>query len=174
MIDTGFAFGTGHHETTKGCLLALDKLAGKITPGAVLDLGCGSGILAFAAKKLWPTAFVFASDNDLEAVRTARQNARKNSVPEIEVFLAEGFDHPGLRETFFDLVIANILTEPLKALAPEMAKRMGKGGLLILSGLFKKQEEKLASAYKAQGFRHTDTVPDKTWPTLILEKSRNS
>lgn len=170
LIDAGFAFGTGHHETTKGCLLALDRLAEKIKPQVILDLGCGTGILAFAAKKLWPSARVFAGDVDLEAVRTARQNAEKNKVPDVEVCLAEGFDAPNLRTASFDLITANILAGPLMDLAPGMAARMNKGGYLILSGLLKTHEENVLHTYEDTGFRHTDTVTDKTWPTVILEK----
>ena len=122
LIDAGEAFGTAHHATTLGCLQAIDRLTRRRTFARVLDLGCGSGILAIAAARAMPQAQVLATDNDPVAVAVAAENAKANGVESRIAFAcAGGLAHPWLRHAApFDLIIANILAGPLKALAAEV------------------------------------------------------
>src|SRR5690606_9286539 len=135
-IDAGRAFGTGHHETTAGCLAALDRLK---TAGHsftdIADIGTGTGLLAFAALRLWPAARAIASDIDPVAIEVAADNARLNRIAigrargQAELAVAPGLDHPRLRgRAPYDLVIANILAGPLIALAPVLAGAVAPGG----------------------------------------------
>ena len=168
MIDAALAFGTGHHETTRGCLLALDHLADKISPASALDLGCGSGILAFAMQKLWPNCRVIGAEKDGDAVTIAKANAQKNNVPGITMIWAEGFDHPDLRTQTFDLIAANILSMPLIDLAPEVARHLAPSGILILSGILENQEKQVLDAYQKDGFVLKNKFTENDWPTLVL------
>jgi ribosomal protein L11 methyltransferase len=113
-IEAGPAFGTGHHGTTRGCLIACDRLhAQGLAPARVLDLGCGTGALAIAAAIVWPGAEILASDIDPEAVAETDVNAAKNGVAgRIEAFEADGFTHPKLASGRFGLIFANILAGP--------------------------------------------------------------
>ncbi len=118
VVDAGEAFGTAHHATTLGCLLAIDKLARAGRFRRVLDLGCGSGVLAIAAARCMRGAQVIATDSDPIAVEVARANADANGARRIATACALGLDHPWLRHAApFDLIIANILAGPLRTLA---------------------------------------------------------
>ena len=120
-IEAGPAFGTGHHGTTKGCLIAFDALIEEgFAPDSVLDLGTGTGALAIAAAKVLPKASILASDIDPDSTAETARNAQKNGVAEIESITAEGFDHVMLVGAKFDLIFANILAEPLVLLAGEI------------------------------------------------------
>ena len=179
-IDAGRAFGTGHHETTIGCLLAIDGLK---RHGArfsnILDLGTGTGLLAFAAHRLWPAARVMASDIDPIAIHVAKENARANAIPagrapgQIELIVASGLRHRRLRARApFDLILANILAGPLIELAPSLAAALATGGTLILAGLLDHQAEGLAAAYRRRGLMLHHSILRGAWPTLILRKRR--
>jgi ribosomal protein L11 methyltransferase len=172
-IEAGLAFGTGHHETTALCLQALSHIARYKTPRAILDLGCGTGVLAIAAAKLWRRT-VIATDIDPVAVDVARANARMNAaMPFIRAATADGLDHPLLREgTPLDLVLANILARPLTRLAPALARAAGAGGAVVLSGLLRNQENLVLSYYRALGFRLGRIHRAGPWSALVLLRAR--
>jgi ribosomal protein L11 methyltransferase len=169
-IDAGEAFGTAHHATTQGCLTALDRLARRHPFRRILDLGCGSGLLAIAAARLWPRASVLASDIDPIAVAVARANATLNGAgPRIRFVAAPGLAHPRLRDLEpFDLVVANILAGPLIKLAPQLAKAVRPGGLVVLSGILGEQVREVIAIYAMSGFRLQHKEIDHNWATLVL------
>lgn len=172
LIEAAMAFGTGHHGTTKGCLIALDKLANEGFVGRnVADIGCGTAVLAMAAAKIWPYK-VLASDIDEVATDTARANIALNGLAErIEVVTCAGFDHPVLHEAApFDLVLANILKGPLVDLAPDMDRNIAAGGYAILSGLLNTQADDVINAYTAENFELVDQIILGEWSSLTLRK----
>lgn len=175
-IDAGAAFGTGRHETTKGCLLVLDRLAraGQRFP-RILDLGCGSGVLALAAAKLWPDT-VLAADNDPDAVRVARENAALNGLADrIRVIKSQGFAAAGLsRAGPFDLILANILAGPLIRLAPGLARNLAPGGRAVLSGLLTSQAADVLAAQQNQGLVLESQLRLGDWSVLLLVKPLKS
>ena len=155
-IEAGEAFGTGHNATTALCLEALDRWCAGGRFARVLDLGCGTGVLAIAAARALPGARVLASDNDPVAVgdRARQCAAQPRGVTRAHAVTAAGFDHAALRAAQpFDLVLANILPGPLIELAPAMRRAIARGGVAILSGLLDHQVREVAAAYRAQGFR---------------------
>ena len=171
-IEAALAFGTGHHGTTRGCLLALDRICkssghGSRAPRA-LDLGTGSGILAIAAARALRRR-VLATDIDGEAVRVARQNARLNRAgPMIEIVRAGGVVAPAIRASApFDLVFANILLGPLLCLAAPLTKLVAPGGRIVLSGLLNSQANAALAAYRLQLQRRIDI---DGWTTLVLKR----
>lgn len=179
-IEAGQAFGTGHHETTTGCLLMLDRLKRRGARfDAVADVGTGTGLLAFAARALWPRAEVIASDIDPVSIAVTRENAEVNGIAvgrlrgQIELAVAPGLEHRRLlRRAPYDLLIANILAGPLIELAPSFSNAMWRGGSLILAGLLDTQAERVAGAYRRHGFRLADRIDLGDWPTLRLVKRR--
>jgi ribosomal protein L11 methyltransferase len=179
-IDAGRAFGTGQHETTSGCLVALSRLKDQgITFSRILDLGTGTGLLAFAAMRLWPNALAAASDIDPVSIEVTEENAGINAVTlgrghrQLELAVAEGMDHPRLKARApFDLVIANILAPPLIEMAPSVSKAIAAGGRLILAGLLDHQAEGVAAAYRRHGLVLAGRVDHGEWPTLIMRKRR--
>jgi ribosomal protein L11 methyltransferase len=167
-IDAGQAFGTAHHASTRGCLIALDDALKRFCPRSVLDLGTGTGLLAIAAAKALK-ARVLASDNDPLAVATARDNARKNAVaPSVRVVEATGFAHPKLRQAAPDLVLANLLERALHELAPTLARRIGARGRAILSGLTTAQARSIEARYAAHGFILEKRIILEGWTTLVI------
>jgi len=179
-IDAGRAFGTGQHETTTGCLEALDRLKVHGASFANLaDIGTGTGLLAFAAMRLWPAARAIASDIDPIAIEVAVENAELNKVRlgrtrgKLELVVAPGVDHPRLQDRApYDLLIANILAGPLIELAPALAGALAPGGRLILAGLLNTQAEKVITAYRRQGMMAGSRITRGDWPTLTLRKRR--
>jgi ribosomal protein L11 methyltransferase len=171
-IEAGEAFGSGHNATTTLCLEALDALARRQALQRVLDLGCGSGVLAVAAARAAPTAHVLAVDNDPAAVAIARDNARLNGVSaHVRVLQASGLDHPMLRHgPTFDLVLANILPGPLIALAPLLRRAIRRSGVAVLSGLLDDQAPAVAAAYRANGFRLLRRLQRAGWTALVIMK----
>ncbi len=171
-IEAGMAFGTGHHETTSLCLTALSELARKRRYTNVLDLGCGTGVLAIAAAKLWRRP-VLATDIDPVAVDTARANARANSeAPLFRCGVADGFDAPILKTYApYDLILANILAAPLTHLAPALCRALAPGGTAVLSGLLRWQENLVLSFYRANGMRLVRCLRDGPWSALLLERA---
>jgi ribosomal protein L11 methyltransferase len=180
-IDAGRAFGTGQHETTGGCLIALSRLkAGGTAVANLLDLGTGTGLLAFAAMRLWPAARAAASDNDPVAIEVGEENAAINGVRtgrargQLELVVADGMDHPRLQARApYDLVIANILAGPLIGLAPSVARAIAPGGRLVLAGLLDHQAAAVARAYRREGLMLTGRVDRGEWPTLVMRKRRD-
>ncbi len=169
-IDANQAFGTGHHPTTKGCLDLLDRL-GDLPAERVFDLGCGSGVLAFAAAKAWGVP-VLAADIDETSIEIAKENARLNRIDDaVTLLAAAGFDHPDIQARApFDFVFANILAGPLKELAPEMAIHVARHGRVMLAGLMGEQEAGVTEAYEANGFRRINRLDHNTWPILLFVK----
>ena len=172
LIEAGEAFGTAHHATTYGCLLALDRLTRRKTFKRILDLGCGSGVLAIALARALPHARITASDLDRQSVEVARANMRANRVGgRIRAIRAAGLDAPELRRVpGFDLIVANILAGPLIALAPKIAGKLAAGKLLLLSGILIPQAPAVIAAYRTQGFavRSHDRIAG--WSTLVFVK----
>lgn len=171
-IDAGEAFGTAHHATTLGCLLAIDRLTRGRQFRRVLDLGCGSGVLAIAAARVLPKAAIIASDFDSEAVRVARENVRNNALAgRIALVTALGLDHPTLRRRApFDLAIANILAEPLISIAQRLAGVIPPHGVVVLSGILNSQAAAVLAAYNAAGFARIRTDRLNGWVTLTLRR----
>lgn len=170
-IDANEAFGTAHHASTQGCLRAIARLTRTMASRRVLDVGCGSGVLALAAARVLPAATVVACDIDPRAIEVARANARINRLGRRVVFaVADGLSHALLRRTAgFDLVLANIIAEPLIRLAPRLARVVQSGGRTVLSGLLDKEADKVAAAYVAAGFVRIGTVERDGWTTLLLQ-----
>jgi ribosomal protein L11 methyltransferase len=168
-IDAGTAFGTGHHGTTSGCLLALDHLSKSQAVKNVLDVGCGTGVLALAAARILKKP-VIASDIDPEAVRVAALNAKHNEArPFIKTVTAIGTDHPLIRNPGpYDLIFANILAGPLVNLAPDIASLVSRTGHVVLSGLTTDQERWVFAAYRAQGLVVVKRLRIDNWSTLVL------
>jgi ribosomal protein L11 methyltransferase len=167
-IDAGLAFGTGHHETTVGCLRAIERRLKLGRARRPLDLGTGTGVLAIAAARVWHVP-VLATDVDPVAVAVARENARLNGVaPLVAAIVADGMAHARLRGGRFDFIAANILAKPLARLAPAIARSLARGGTLVLSGLRRDDGARIVSAYRAQGLRLVRRDPDGHWLTLTF------
>lgn len=167
-IDAGQAFGTAHHASTRGCLLALDDVLKRWRPRVVADIGTGTGILAIAAAKVLRRK-VTASDSDPLAVSIAAENARVNNVgPWISAFKARGFGHPRLRGYKADLVLANLLERALYDLAPAFAHGVTPGGRAILSGLTETQARGIEARYLSLGFAMEKRFILDGWTTLIM------
>jgi ribosomal protein L11 methyltransferase len=172
-IEAGMAFGTGHHETTALCLSVLSDLAKRRRFAHALDLGCGTGLLAIGAAKLWRRR-VLASDIDPVAVEIARENAIANGeAPFVRAVVADGLTNPAIAKTApFDLIVANILAGPLTRLAPAIARAIRPGGVLVLSGLLQWQENLVVSYYRPHGLILHRTRRDGSWSALVLERPR--
>lgn len=173
LIEAAMAFGTGHHATTRGCLLALDTLARQgVRARNVADIGCGTAVLAMAAARIWPDP-VIASDIDPLAVEVARANVTANGLDgRVRCVEAAGFDHPDLlARAPFDLIFANILKGPLIDLAPEMQRHTAPGGHAILSGILTSQTDEVVSTYRNCGFDLVDRNDLGDWSALIMKKA---
>jgi len=173
LIEAAMAFGTGHHGTTLGCLRALDRIANNGFVGKnVVDIGCGTAVLAMAAARIWPDD-VMASDIDEVAVDVANANVDCNNLTgRVRCLVAAGFDHDDLHAAApFDLIFANILKGPLIELAPDMASHAAKGGYVILSGLLVEQAEDVLAAYDAHGFTCETREDIGEWSCLTLVKT---
>lgn len=171
-IEAGLAFGSGEHESTQGCLLALDWLARRRTPRRVLDVGTGSGILAIAAAKTWPCRVV-AVDIDRIAVAVAAENVVLNGVGgRVSVYAGDGCRSIHVRRAApFDLVLANILADPLMAMARDLRASLRPGGYAVLSGLLDRQAPRVLEAYRAVGLHLAHRIDLGRWSTLILRRS---
>jgi ribosomal protein L11 methyltransferase len=173
QVEATMAFGTGHHGTTLGCLLAFDQLyTDGFRPANVADIGCGTAVLAMAAARMLPEAQVIASDIDRVAVDVAEANVAINGLQgRIACVEAAGFGHRRLAAAApYDLIFANILKGPLIELAPDMARHAAPGGKVILSGLLVVQAETVIAAYAEHGFRLLDRNDLGEWSALVLEK----
>jgi len=168
-IEAALAFGTGHHGTTRGCLLLLDHVLKFRKPKRVLDLGTGTGVLAMAAAKARKRA-VLASDIDAPSVKVARENARLNECGDlVRAIRATGFAAPDFAKAGpFDLVLANILANPLRQLAGPMARHLAPGAFVILSGLLNHQAASVVAAYRARGLVPLRHLRIEGWSSLLL------
>jgi len=174
-IDAATAFGTGEHGSTRGCLLAMDALAkrrrgwGREKLGLVLDVGCGSGILALAAAKTWKVP-ALAVDLDRESVRVATVNARINGLaPLVRTGHADGYRVGAARKHKpCRLIFANILARPLAKLAPGLRRHLAPGGVGVLAGLLARQERLVLAAHRAQGLVLVGRITLGEWRTLIV------
>jgi ribosomal protein L11 methyltransferase len=178
VIPAAQAFGTGQHATTAGCLAMLDQLR---RSGAVVrnlaDIGTGTGLLAFAAMRLWPAAWATASDIDAVCEDVVAENARLNTVPlgqtrgALAMVRAEGMAHPLLvARAPYDLLMANILAGPLIALAGEFGEAVAPRGHLLLAGLLQSQEAAVRAAYRTAGYRLAARIVNGDWSILWLRR----
>lgn len=169
-IDAAQAFGTGHHETTTGCLEAIDRVLKRRKPRYMLDVGTGTGVLAIALAKRTRTT-VLATDIDPIAVQTTVENAEQNGVGKLIVAIeATGLSHSAITQNGpYDLIVANILAGPLAALAPAVGKAAQRGASIILSGILQHQAQGVINAYARQGMVLSQKLQRKDWTTLILE-----
>lgn len=170
LIEAGQAFGTGHHETTAGCLAMLEGLAAEVHWfDNVVDLGTGTGLLAFAALELWPEAYVLATDIDPVAIAVTRENMAVNGIEHIDLLVADGARdidvQPNAR---FNLVIANILAGPLVAMAPEVVAIAAPFAAIVLAGLLSAQADQVTAAYAAQGCTEAGRIVRGDWTILNL------
>ncbi len=181
LVEAGQAFGTGQHETTHGCLLAIGELAGELTgskaPKTALDLGCGSGLLALAMSRIWPIT-ITASDIDPIATETTILNAAANKisvtnlssgVAGIAALTSDGFGDSALSTAGpYDVIVANILAKPLQDMASSIVANLSQGGVLILSGLLGTQEEAVVAAYEKTGMELVKRYVRGEWNSLML------
>jgi len=170
-IEAALAFGTGHHGTTRGCLLAIDDILKRRRPKNVIDVGSGTGVLAMGVARALRQN-VAAGDIDAQSVFAARANARLNQAgPYLRPVQARGVQHPALwRVGHYDLILANILAKPLRLLAPSLARIAAPGADVVLSGMLLRDTPGVLSAWAAQGYalaarRHIDG-----WATLTLRR----
>jgi ribosomal protein L11 methyltransferase len=172
-IDAGMAFGTGRHETTMGCLKALLRLSKTHKFKRILDVGTGSGILAFAAWHLFHQP-VIAGDNDKDAVRVAKENAGINGLKKhVRVVSSDGYKAKAIRDHApYDLVTANILANPLIALAPALARNLARNGRAVLSGLMNDQAKGVLEAHRAVGLELDFRLRLGDWSVLVLKKAK--
>jgi ribosomal protein L11 methyltransferase len=171
QVDAGAAFGTGRHETTRGCLLALDRLARGRKFKKPFDLGCGSGVLALAVASLWPVK-VLAADNDPDAVRVARENAEINGLGNrLSVIRSSGYGAAAIRKAApFDLIMANLLARPLYRMAGSLARHLKPGGRAVLSGILTSQEQLVLHAHLQHGLELDFRLRLGEWSILVLAK----
>ncbi|BBC72463.1 ribonucleotide-diphosphate reductase subunit beta [Altererythrobacter sp. B11] len=177
-IPASQAFGTGQHATTAGCLAVLDAMRRRgVVVRNLADIGTGTGLLAFAAMHLWPSAHATASDIDPVCRSVVEGNAAMNGIPlghragQLTMLAAEGMDHPVLQAGApYDLLIANILAGPLVALAGDFAAAVLPGGSLLLAGLLETQEAAVRGAYRTAGFRLAARLVNGDWSILWLRR----
>jgi ribosomal protein L11 methyltransferase len=174
-IDAATAFGSGEHETTKGCLLALQNLKKdqNVKPRNALDMGCGSGILAIAMKKLWPEIRVTAIDIDPESIIVTNRHAEMNGVSDIITQAGDGYHAPRVKNGApYDIVTANILAGPLMEMAEDLSRVLADGGIAILSGLLTRQKEEIIKAHEVYGFTTHAAQELGAWQVLVLMRKR--
>ena len=170
LIEAGPAFGTGHHGTTLGCLLALAEARRYRKPGRVLDLGTASGVLAIAALKVGAELAV-GTDIDRDSVFVARENARKNHVSRFFVHHVRGANNPAIRQAGpYDTVFANILMKPLIGLAGEIERLSAPGAVIILSGLLHHQAAPVRAAFEGHGMLFQKRIKRDGWSSLVFRK----
>ncbi len=173
LIEAAMAFGTGHHATTRGCLLALDRLIDQgISPHRIVYVGACTAVLAMAAARVFPV-IVLAGDIDPVAVDTARANVIANGLDgRVECVEAAGFDHPMIDDNApYDLVFANILKQPLIDLVPDMGRRVAHGGRAILSGILTTQADEVIAAYAKGGLALESRDDYGDWSTLVVRRA---
>ena len=175
QVDAATAFGSGEHETTKGCMLAMLDLKGKgACPWNILDMGTGSGILALAAWKLWKSP-ILAVDNDPESVVVTERHAEMNGVSLSKSALStdcgDGFKTPSVsKKKPYELILANILAGPVIEMAPELVRVLDDNGYCVLSGMLVEQADLVASAYEGEGLTLRQRYDIGEWTTLVMQK----
>jgi ribosomal protein L11 methyltransferase len=171
LLDAATAFGSGEHATTRGCLAALERAAKRGRIRRPLDLGCGSGILALAIAKLWRVT-VRAADIDPESVRVTRENAAHNGVTRwVRAARSDGYRAALVRRGRpYDLIVSNILAQPLCQFAPALRRHLARGGVAVLSGLLVAQEAQVIAAHRRQGLALTRVTRSDGWSTLAFRR----
>jgi len=174
LIEAGLAFGSGEHQTTAACLEAFDALLRRRRFPRVLDMGCGSAILAIAACRADRHSRAVAVDNDPLAVRVAAENVRRNHVAgRVITLVAEGYADPAIRRAGpYDLIFANILADPLIAMAGDLRRHLAPGGVAVLSGLLERQATAVLAAHRAHGLREIARIERQPWVALVLRRLR--
>jgi ribosomal protein L11 methyltransferase len=176
LIDAAAAFGTGEHATTSGCLHALAAIKRQRPRVArILDMGCGTAILAIAAARLWKNATIEAYDNDPQAVKVAQHNIRANRTPKpIYAAVSDGYKSCDVKRAQpYDVIVANILARPLMKMARDAKRKLAPHGTLVLSGLLMTQIAMVASSYRMQGLYVTRVYPQGRWAVLELTRKGN-
>lgn len=169
-VDAATAFGSGSHGTTAGCLLALESIQ-DYDPSSVLDIGTGTGILGMGAARLWSKSNVIACDIDPESVSMTLHNIHENNLQNMAVFESDGLSHPEIKQAQpYQVVVANILPNPLKDLAPEILGVLDNEGFVILSGILQEQAQSVVDTYESLGFRLFRQIQKGEWVTLIMKK----
>ena len=165
LINAGRAFGTGEHATTKGCLNMLSQI--KKEPRKILDVGTGSGVLAIAAKKLWPKAEIIGTDIDEIALEVARENSKINNA---EINFRVSYD---VKEELnnYDLILSNILAKPLIGMSADFYNMLSLNGLIIISGFIERQMEEVSNTYNSKGFILASLEADEEWRILSFAKN---
>ncbi|SEI19752.1 50S ribosomal protein L11 methyltransferase [Tardiphaga sp. OK245] len=171
-IEAALAFGTGHHGTTRGCLIYLDYVLRAKAPKRMLDLGTGTGVLAIAAAKATKRR-VLATDIDPMSVKVARENMRLNGVGNlVDTVCATGFSSPAFGDRApFDLILANILANPLRAMSTDMSRHLTRNGMVILSGLLPHQAMSVIAAYRARGLLLRKHQIIEGWSSLLMQRA---
>jgi ribosomal protein L11 methyltransferase len=171
-IEAALAFGTGHHGTTRGCLIYLDYVLRAKAPKRMLDLGTGTGVLAIAAAKATKRR-VLATDIDPMSVKVARENMRLNGVGNlVDTVCATGFSSPAFGDRApFDLILANILANPLRAMSTDMTRHLTRNGMVILSGLLPHQAMSVIAAYRARGLVLRKHQIVEGWSSLLMQRA---
>lgn len=168
QVDASLAFGTGEHATTRGCLEMIAEMPQPAQGVPILDLGCGTAILAIAMAKLWNRP-IWASDIDEDSIPMARQNCLDNGVEGfVQVLHSDGFAHKDLQQSY-GLIVANILAGPLCELAPQMKQRLMPQGRVLLSGLLAEQKDLVQKTYEQNGFKLLEDKIIGEWATLYFE-----
>ena len=168
-VPAGAAFGSGDHGTTKGCLLAMDRMR-VIGDGPVLDMGCGSGILALAAARLWRRP-VLAVDIDPVAVQVATENIAANGQTHlVRGLCAPGYRHRDIGSKKFAVIISNILARPLARMAGDLAHHLGPGGTAVLSGLYSQDASWVLGAHRRAGLQKVGRIDLDGWATLVVRR----
>lgn len=167
-IEAGLAFGTGRHHTTQGCLKALSQLSAWPI-SSCLDLGCGSGILAVAMAKVWPRAKITACDIDPIAITTARKTFKANKLKNIRLNLSDGFDQKKLSTSRFDVIVANLVAQPLLTMASDIQAHLNVRGIAMVAGFLENQEDEIIKAFVGTGLSLMMRIQSKGWPTLVFQ-----
>jgi ribosomal protein L11 methyltransferase len=165
IIDPGMAFGTGHHETTRSCLVLMERYVGKIVKGRFLDLGTGTGLLAIAASK-FGFQEVVAVDTDPLALEAAYKNCALNNVSNVTIRSGSIMDNDGN----FDFIVANIISGVLMLLAPDISAHIKPSSVAVLSGILAEQVDEVIKAYGQVGMKLIEVFPDGKWVSLVLRK----